>query len=177
MWVTAATFSIRKTRYCRNSLYRKIMHMSAGYGRRTGSETGSLCRLCGAASRTPLRAPKTRGRSRGAALRGKTLRRSHGSGPGLSALRHDRDHVVSAVPQCMSEAGSDGALLRRPGCDRGFMEHEGASAMAARCHDSTRLHCGTQRLQFLTVRFARRQRRTKNTPASAGVWKEVLMAR
>lgn len=54
---------------------------------------------------------------------------------------------VSAVPQCMSEAGSDGALLRRPGCDHGFMEHEGASAMAARCHDSSRLHCGTQRLQ------------------------------
>ena len=25
MWVTAATFSIRKTRYCRNAEYRKIM--------------------------------------------------------------------------------------------------------------------------------------------------------
>ena len=33
------------------------------------------------------------------------------------------------------------------GCGRGFMEHEGASAMAAQRHDSSRLHCGAQRLQ------------------------------
>ena len=62
MWVTAATFSIRKTRYCRNAEYRKIMQ-----------------------------------------------EKDMGGGP-----------------------------VRRPGRSVAF---------AARCHDSSRLHCGTQKLQ------------------------------
>ena len=162
MWVTAATFSIRKTRYRRNAEHRKIMPekgMGGGPDRRPGRSVAFAAQQGGRPFVLQRRVVAAGAPHCAAKRSGAPMSPAPVSPPTFHRLLQflyccsscdiciPLLSGVSAVPQCMSEAGSDGALLRRPGCDRGFMEHEGASAMAAQRHDSSRLHCGAQRLQ------------------------------
>ncbi len=67
---------------------------------------------------------------------------------------------------CVICVGDDPGVLRRPGCDHGFMEHEGASAMARRIADRAYPHTDPQSLCLSMIHRSCSPRNAEQPPRS-----------